>query len=145
MVRILLIALGLSILIPQRTLADEGMWTFDNFPANRVGRAYGFRPSPQWLDRVRLASLRLMPAGCSASFVSPNGMVMTARHCIDDCVHDLSTPKQDLARTGFVARTPVDERRCPTFELDQLVQIRDVTGQIRAAMGARRAKHKLRR
>ena len=137
MVRILLIALALSLLIPQRTLADEGMWTFDNFPANRVGRAYGFTPSPQWLDRVRLGSLRLMPAGCSASFVSPNGIVMTARHCIDDCIHDLSTPQQDLAQTGFVARTPVGERRCPTFELDQLVQIRDVTDQIRAAMGGK--------
>ena len=137
MVRVFLIALALSILIPARTGADEGMWTFDNFPADRVGRAYGFTPSPQWLDRVRLASLRLLPAGCSASFVSPNGIVMTARHCIDDCIHDLSTPQQDLAQSGFVARTPADERRCPTFELDQLVQIRNVTGQIRAAMGGK--------
>ncbi|MGB8521157.1 MAG: S46 family peptidase [Candidatus Tumulicola sp.] len=133
MVRILLITLALS-LIPQRTLSDEGMWTFDNFPADRVGRAYGFTPSPQWLDRVRLASLRLLPAGCSASFVSPNGIVMTARHCIDDCIHDLSTPQQDLAQIGFVAPTPADERRCPAFELDQLVQVRNVTDQIRAAM-----------
>ncbi len=134
MVRVFLIALALSILIPARAGADVGMWTFDNFPADRVGRAYGFTPSPQWLDRVRLASLRLLPAGCSASFVSPNGIVMTARHCIDDCIHDLSTPQQDLAQTGFVAPTPADERRCPAFELDQLVQVRNVTGQIRAAM-----------
>ena len=49
--------------------ADEGMWTPNNFPADKVATTYGFRPDQGWLDHVRLASLRLA-RGCSASFVS---------------------------------------------------------------------------
>ena len=46
--------------------ADEGMWTFNNFPADKVEQAYGFRPDQAWLDHVRLSSVRLA-GGCSAS------------------------------------------------------------------------------
>ena len=50
--------------------ADEGMWTYDNFPAEKVERAYGFRPDQRWLDHLRLSSVRLA-RGCSGAFVSP--------------------------------------------------------------------------
>jgi len=49
--------------------AEEGMWTFNRFPAERVKQAYGFAPDQKWLDHVRLSSVRLAQ-GCSASFVS---------------------------------------------------------------------------
>ena len=62
-----------------RAHADEGMWTFDNFPAKTVATKYGFTPSPAWLDHVRASSLRIA-GGCSASFISPQGLVMTNRH-----------------------------------------------------------------
>jgi hypothetical protein len=38
--------------------ADEGMWTFNNFPADKVQKAYGFQPDQAWLDHVRLSSVR---------------------------------------------------------------------------------------
>ena len=65
--------------------ADEGMWTFNNFPSDKVEQAYGFRPDQAWLDHVRLSSLRLA-RGCSASFVSPHGLVQTNHHCARDCI-----------------------------------------------------------
>ena len=65
--------------------ADEGMWTFNDFPAERVEKAYGFRPDQAWLDHVRLSSLRLA-RGCSASFVSPHGLVQTNHHCAQGCI-----------------------------------------------------------
>ena len=84
--------------------ADEGMWTFDNFPSKTVSAKYGFMPSQEWLDHVRLASLRIA-GGCSASFISPQGLVMTNHHCVVDCVEQLSTPKQNFVDDGFVAKT----------------------------------------
>lgn len=61
-------------------VADEGMWTFDNFPSQKVQEAYGFAPDQAWLDHVRLSSARLA-GGCSASFVSSQGLVLTNHHC----------------------------------------------------------------
>ncbi len=112
--------------------ADEGMWTFDNFPSKTVGTKYGFTPSQAWLDHVRLSSLRIA-GGCSASFISPQGLVMTNHHCVVDCAESLSTPQQNLVDDGFSAKTLAEERKCPDFELDQLVEIRDVTAEVQNA------------
>ena len=116
--------------------AEEGMWTFDNFPSKTVAAKYGFTPSQSWLDHVRASSLRVA-GGCSASFISPQGLVMTNHHCVVECVEQLSTPKQNLVETGFSAKTIAEERKCPAFELDQLVQIRDVTSDVQAAMAGK--------
>ncbi len=112
--------------------ADEGMWTFNNFPADRVENAYGFRPDQAWLDRVRLASLRF-GNGCSASFVSPRGLVQTNHHCIGACLEQLSTPGKDLSASGFHAREEKDERGCATVEVNQLIEIIPVTERIHNA------------
>ena len=116
--------------------ADEGMWTFDNFPSKTVGTKYGFTPSQAWLDHIRSASLRIA-GGCSASFISPQGLVMTNHHCVVECVDQLSTPKQNFVETGFSAKEMSEERKCPAFELDQLVQIRDVTTEIQSALAGK--------
>ena len=122
-----------SLAMTQSMQADEGMWTFDNFPSKKVAAKYGFTPSQAWLDHIRLASLRIA-GGCSASFISPQGLVMTNHHCVVDCVEELSTPKENLVEAGFTAKTEAEERKCPAFELDQLVEIRDVTGEVLGAM-----------
>jgi hypothetical protein len=125
-----LLALGLLLALP--AAADEGMWTYDAFPSEAVKKAYGFAPSQEWLDKVRLGSVRLA-GGCSASFVSPDGLVMTNHHCVRDCIEDLSSPKQDLLATGFQAKTPAEERRCPKVEANQLEKMTDVTARMNAA------------
>src|SRR5215470_1022746 len=102
--------------------AEEGMWTFDNFPADRVQKTYGFSPDQTWLDHVRLSSVRLA-LGCSGSFVSPDGLVMTNHHCARRCIQDLSTPQQDLTAKGFYAATREQERTCPRMEVNQLISI----------------------
>ena len=122
--------------LTQSVWADEGMWTFDNFPSKTVGAKYGFTPTQAWLDHVRLSSLRIA-GGCSASFVSPQGLVMTNHHCVVDCVEQISTPKENFVDNGFVAKTPAEERKCPAFELDQLVEIRDVTADVQGAMAGK--------
>ncbi|MFY0569637.1 S46 family peptidase [Archangium lansingense] len=106
--------------------ADEGMWTFNNFPSDLVKARYGFAPSQEWLTKVRLSSARIA-GGCSASFVSPTGLVMTNHHCVRDCVQQLSTPQRDFIVKGFYATTAPQERACPGMEVNKLTEITDVT------------------
>jgi hypothetical protein len=112
--------------------ADEGMWTFDNFPAEKVKAKYGFAPDAKWLENVRLASVRLA-GGCSGSFVSPQGLVLTNHHCAHACIEQVSTPKRDLVKNGYTARTPAEELKCPEMEINQLVAIKDVTARLQQA------------
>ncbi|QSQ26190.1 S46 family peptidase [Pyxidicoccus parkwayensis] len=107
-------------------LADEGMWTYNNFPAAKVKEKYGFEPTQEWLDKVRLSSVRLA-GGCSASFVSPDGLVMTNHHCARGCIEQLSTAKKDYIANGFYAKTQAEEKQCPAMEINQLESITDVT------------------
>ncbi len=108
--------------------AEEGLWTFDNFPAEKVRQAYGFAPDAAWLDHVRLASVRL--PGCSAGIVSRHGLVLTNHHCVLDCIQDLSAPGQDLNMTPVLAATAADERQCPGLEAEIVVAITDVTAEL---------------
>jgi hypothetical protein len=119
--------------IPERD-SDEGMWTVDNFPTARVQAKHGFGPTQAWLDHVRLASVRLAN-GCSGSFVSPRGLVMTNHHCAHRCIQQLSTAKRDYVKSGFQAAKVSDELVCPALEVDQLVEIRDVTFRVMGAAG----------
>src|SRR6266404_2548902 len=112
--------------------ADEGMWTFDNFPSKKVQQKHGFAPDARWLQEAQLSSVRLA-GGCSGSFVSPEGLVMTNHHCAHSCIEQLSTKEKDFVAQGFYAQAQEDEVKCPEIELNQLVQITDVTSQIQGA------------
>ncbi len=108
------------------------MWTFDAPPLDYWARRYDFRPTPAWLDHVRLAAARL--PGCSASFVSPDGLVMTNHHCTRQCIESSTKPGEDLLENGFYAATRAEERPCQGFFLDELLAISDVTDSVNAAM-----------
>src|SRR6267378_2643812 len=113
--------------------ADEGMWTFDNFPKQLVQRHYGFSPSDAWLDHIRLASVRFNNGG-SGAFVSSEGLVMTNHHVGSDCIHELSSSTHDYMAEGFYASTREQEAKCPNLELNVLVGIEDVTAAVNAAV-----------
>jgi hypothetical protein len=129
MKRIVLPALLLAALSAR---ADEGMWTYDNFPSAKVGKQYGFTPDAKWLEEARLSSVRLA-GGCSGSFVSPDGLVMTNHHCAHKCIEHLSTRDKDFVKEGFYAPALENEVKCPEIELNELVQISDVTARVNAA------------
>jgi hypothetical protein len=111
--------------------AEEGMWTFDNFPIANANRAMGTSIDQAWLDRVRLSSVRF--GGCSAGIVSGGGLVMTNNHCVATCVSDLSTVAVNYARDGFTPRRRDDERKCPGAVAEVLLSITDVTPRMHAA------------
>ncbi|MFN3353726.1 MAG: S46 family peptidase, partial [Brevundimonas sp.] len=111
--------------------AEEGMWTFDNFPIARANATLGTNIDQGWLDRVRLASVRL--SGCSAGFVSNEGLILTNQHCVASCVAALSTPERNYAETGFLPRSRDEEVKCPGQVAEVLTAITDVTERMQAA------------
>ncbi len=127
-----LIAIGLLAACAGIARADEGMWTFDNFPSGKVKEKYGFGPDGEWLDHLRLSSVRL-GGGCSGSLVSGSGLVMTNHHCARSCIEQVSTPGNDRLSEGFFARAIADEIPCPEMEIGQLLEIADVTARVNAA------------
>jgi hypothetical protein len=115
--------------------ADEGMWTFDAFPAARVRQALGWAPDQAWLDNARAAAVRLT-GGCSASFVSPDGLILTNHHCVVECVQDLSSEGHDFVRGGYAAAARGEERACPGQQAEVVTAISDVTPRVQAAIGS---------
>ena len=131
--RLSAIAITLSLLIfAPRLSADEGMWTFDNPPLKQWKERYNFEPSAEWLEHVRLASVRLNDGG-SGAFVSPDGLVVTNQHVGSGQITKLSTPERDLVKEGFYARTREEELRAPDLEVNVLVSYEEVTGRVQGA------------
>ena len=114
-------------------LADEGMWLFNAFPKDKVKAKYGFALDQQWLDHVRLSSIRFNNGG-SGSFVSPEGLAFTNHHVGATCIQQLSSGGTDYMKTGFYAKARSNEAKCPDLELNVLVGIEDVTSQVNGAV-----------
>src|SRR5262249_8946672 len=118
--RLLIPALLICSLSGSTTIvADEGMWTFDNPPLQQLKDRYGFTPTQQWLDHVRLSSIRFNDGG-SGSFVSPNGLAITNHHVAFGQLQKLSNAKKDYVHDGFYARSRAEELKCPDLELNVL-------------------------
>jgi V8-like Glu-specific endopeptidase len=124
-------AAGLVLLAATPSLAAEGMWTLDNFPSEQVRRELGVTIGQAWLDKVRGSAARI--PGCSASFVSGQGLMLTNYHCISSCAQNLSTAETDYLKTGFLPKSTAEEKRCPGSFAEVLLSIGDVTERVKAA------------
>ncbi len=126
-------------LCPLPPPAEEGVGPFIRGPADAIERAPGSPPAAAGLDRARLSSVRFAN-GCSASFVSADGLVMTNHHCVHECVEQLSGKAKDLVKDGFVTKSRAEEKACPGLEANQLVRITDVTKELLAAVAGKEGK-----
>ncbi len=124
------VALGAT--FPTSMAPDEGMWPFDGLPLKVLKEKYDFEPTPEWLDHVRLGSVRFDTGG-SGSFVSPNGLVMTNHHVALTTIQAISTQEKDWVESGFSAQQYGSEVHGKDLTLRQLVEIKDVTKEILAA------------
>ncbi len=131
----LISALLFAIVAP--TCAEEGMWTFDNPPLKELAEKYNFHPTQEWLDHLRLSSVRLNDGG-SGSFVSANGLLLTNHHVARVQLQKNSTAEHDYLRDGFYAATEDQEMKTPDLEINVLVGMHDVTARVQdAAKGAK--------
>src|SRR5438105_1889120 len=115
-----------------RARADEGMWTFDNPPLAQLKERYQFTPTKEWLDHLRLASVRLDDGG-SGSFVSPRGLVLTNHHVALGQLQKVSTPQKNYVADGFFTKSAADELKCPDLELNVLMSMENVTARVKSA------------
>jgi hypothetical protein len=125
--------LAAGVLAAAPVSADEGMFTFDNPPVKQLAERHGFEPAKEWLDRVRLASVRFMDGG-SGSFVSPDGLMITNHHVGLGCIQNLSSAENDYVKSGFHAPTRDEEAACPGYEVNVLAGMRDVTARVQGAV-----------
>ena len=113
-------------------LAGAGMWPLSNLPVSTLQKNFDFTPSATWVRHVQLASVRLAE-GCSGSFVSPNGLVLTNHHCVVGCLEGLSNKTRDLMGHFFYAADRDKELKCPSMEIEQLVKRTNVTATVNKA------------
>lgn len=132
MKKLLIAAFAAATCLVTAAAADEGMWTYDNFPSDKVKAKYGVDINLKWLDTVRLASVRLS-SGCSASIVTKDALVLTNHHCVRGCAQNLSTDKIDYVKDGFAAAKQEDEKLCPGMQAEVLGGIYDVTPRVTEA------------
>ena len=119
----------------ESSIFDNGrMWTFEYAPVDYFAETYNFDPDDAWFERARLAALRL--PGCSASFVSGNGLVMTNHHCARNQITQIGLEGERTLDDGFYAETLEDERKIEDYYIDQLIEIRDVSDIILAEVDA---------
>ena len=112
---------------------DTGkMWTFEFPPFEYLEKTYGFKATQEWFDDVRLSALRI--PGCSASFVSEDGLIMTNNHCSRGTRRQIQKEGENLAETAFFAPTLADERKVPNYTAEQMVMLKDVTKEVLAAL-----------
>jgi len=114
--------------------ADEGMWLYNQFPRQEVKKKYGFEATQEFLDALRLASLKI--GGGTASFVSPHGLLFTNHHVASGCIYKLSSQERNYMAAGFFAPDYASELKCPETEASVLLRIEDITARMTAAVTA---------
>ena len=113
--------------------ADDGMWTFDNPPRKQLKELYGFEPTQEWLDHVRLSSVRFNDGG-SGAFVSPDGLVLTNHHVARGQLQKMSSREKNYVADGYFAQTQADEIKSTDLELNVLVGMENITARVLAAV-----------
>lgn len=118
--------------------ADEGMW----LPSQAGEIAAQMKAAGAKLDPTALSNLQAAPmnaiaslGGCSASFVSPQGLVVSNHHCVYGSIQYNSKPERDLLTNGFLAATLADELpAAPGSRIFVIEDLRDVTADVMAGI-----------
>ena len=106
------------------------MWTFENPPKEWFNKTYNLSVQDEWFQSVRTSSLRFA-SWCSASFISPDGLIMTNHHCSRDVVTALQKEGENFDKQGFYAQTLEDERKAEGLFVEQLIQAVDITFMVK--------------
>jgi Peptidase S46 len=113
---------------PQQVLQLDAQWLKHQGLELPVSRLW----NPQ--RGTGLLSAAIAVPGCSASFVSANGLILTNHHCLFSMVQEHSTSERDLITNGFLARTQAEELASKTMRVTVPRRFTDVTREIESAV-----------
>ena len=102
------------------------MWTFENAPKDYFKKEHNLDLTQEWLDSVRLSYLKF-GGGCSSSFVSPNGLIMTNHHCARGLIASAAPAGEDWVKDGYIAKSMKDEVPLAGLVCRQQMGMEDVT------------------
>ncbi len=111
------------------------MWTFDAIPVDRFKRNLEFEPDQEWIKDVQMSAIQF-GGGCSGSFVSGSGLIMTNHHCARGYILRTLENGADILKNGYYAQGLENELKIEGLYVDQLIEIQDVTQEISSAMEA---------
>ena len=128
-----------TVLAAAPSRADEGMWLLSQLPELQPTlSAMGLKLTPKeiWDPATNsgLASATPWLGGCSASFVSPEGLIVTNHHCAFGAIQTNSTPEHDYITNGFLAATRADELPHRSGRVNVFKGYEDVTAAIDGAL-----------
>ena len=121
--------------------ADEGMWRISQLPLDVIAKKYGVKLSPQDLERLQNAPVRISSGG-TGTFASANGLILTNHHVALDCIRTSTLAEQQKGRAdnlierGFTAASMPEELPCRRFRVQIERSSRDVTGELNAGVTA---------
>ncbi len=133
MLRSLLTVLAAVVLLP-----DEGQWLPTQVRnmdwSARQARGMEMTKDEFWHpEKGGVLSATVQINGCTASFVSQNGLLVTNHHCGFGAVSALSTPEENHLRDGFTANSRDQELPAPGMVATVLKRIENVTDKVHAA------------
>ncbi len=107
-----IVLLAILLVLVSALWADEGMWMPQQIPelAARL-QAMGFKGDPKAFADLTGQPMGAVVSlgGCTASFVSPDGLIVTNHHCVTGGLQFNSTPQRNLLKDGYLARTREEE------------------------------------
>ncbi|MCC6337432.1 MAG: S46 family peptidase [Myxococcales bacterium] len=129
-----------SMLLPATSLAGEGKWmpqqVLELGPGWVKQQGFGLPLDRLWSEKAGggLLSNAVQLPGCSGSFVSAQGLLITNHHCVVGILQEHSTPQANLTKDGYLARAAVDEKPAKAFRVQVPRAFRDVTKDVLAAI-----------
>lgn len=108
------------------------MWLLEEPPLEHIQQVYGVEIGADWLEKTRLSGLRF--GGGTASFVSPNGLILTNHHVVRGDLSQMNHEGKNLGLYGYVARSREEELPIPGASVRQLLHVEDVTAAVFAGV-----------
>lgn len=136
-------AIGLCIAATAAVVtADEGMWRIAQLPLDTIAKKYGVRLTPQDLERLQYAPVRILAGGGggTGTFASANGLILTNHHVALDCIRTSTLAEQNeggannLIEKGFTAQSQAGELACKRFRVQVERSSKDVTAELNAGV-----------